>query len=232
MPDQEASTPFHFIGCFELQEILGRRATDAQQLLTGVEEAALECIYFHTHSYFLRGEHGSTLFSSDFAVWAASSLHDRVLGERLGLLDPFEFKDLESLRSAIVTTIDDHLKTLWNIPRVTQGEAFEFLRSHIIEVDMGIGANSLSEFRAVLSSIDRSALFFHICEAKVRKGRSSGDFVEWIASDTGLGLQVLADQVSAIQPLGLTLEEIRSRIVEVLDAWLAGPADHRAALST
>ena len=221
MSDRKAVTPFHFIGCLELREMLGRKAADIQQLMTVIEEAPLDSIYYHTHSYFLRHEYGPTLFPNDFATWAAVSVRDRVLCERLGLIDPFEFKDLESLRAQIVSTIDDHLKSLWNVPRLIHGEPFEFIRSHIIEVDLELSAGSLKEFRDQLSTVDRSALFNHICEAKIRKGRRSGDFITWIASDQGLSLPKLADRIGSIQPLGLTLEGIRARTLAVLDAWLA-----------
>jgi hypothetical protein len=221
MGDQKAATPFRFIGCLELREMLGRKAADVQQLMSVIEEAPLDSIYYHTHSYFLRYEYGPTLFPSDFATWAAVSVRDRVLSERLGLIDPFEFKDLESLRAQIVSTIDDHLKSLWNVPRLIHGEPFEFIRSHIIEVDLELSAGSLKEFRDQLSTVDRSALFNHICEAKIRKGRRSGDFITWIASNQGLSLPKLAEQVAAIQPLGLTLEGIRARILATLDACIA-----------
>lgn len=220
MGDRKANTPFLFASCIELREMLGRKAADAQQLLAVIEEVPLDSIYFHTHSFFLRQEHILSLFPNDFATWVTFSVRDRLLGERLGLLDPFEFRDLESLRAAIVTTIDDHLKTLWNIPRMIHGEPFEFIRSRIIEVDLETSAGSLKEFRDKLAVVDRGALFNHICEARMRKGRQTGDFVAWIESESGLGLRELAARVAAIQPLGLTLEGIRSRILAALDAWL------------
>jgi hypothetical protein len=221
MSDRRAATPFRFIGCMELREMLGRKASDAEQLMAGIEEAPLDSIYYHTHSYFLRHEQTPTVFANDFATWSMVSLGDRVLGERLGLLDPFEFKDLESVRNELVSNIDDHLKTLWNVPRAIRGQPFEFVRSRIIEVDLELTGGSLKEFRDLLASVDRGALFNHICEARMRKGRQTGDFVAWIESETGLGLPKLAAQVAEIQPLGLTLEGVRSRILSVLDAWLA-----------
>ena len=224
MADRKAVNPFHFVGCLELREMLGRRAADAQQLLAVIEEAPLDSIYYHTHSYFLRHEYAQTLFPSDFAMWAAASLRDRVLSERFGLIDPFGFRDLESLRLAIATTIDEHLKTLWNVPRLIQGDPFEFIRSHIIEVDLELMAGGLQAFRDQLATVDRSALFNHICEAKIRKGRRSNDFVAWIGSDAGLNLPALAQRVAAIQPVGLSLEGIRSRTLAVLDGWLHASA--------
>jgi hypothetical protein len=221
MSDRKAVTPFHFVGCVELREMMGRKAADVQQLMAAIEDVPLDSVYYHTHSYFLRQEQAPTLFSNDFATWVAVSVRDRALGEKLGLIDPFQFRDLESLRNGIVATIDDRLKSLWNVPRLIQGEPFEFIRSHIVEVDLELTAGSLKEFRDLLASVDRSALFNHICEARMRKGRRSGDFVAWITSENGLGLSALAEQVATIQPVGLTLEGIRTRTLAILDAWIA-----------
>ncbi|MFQ5991095.1 MAG: DUF5752 family protein [Nitrospiraceae bacterium] len=222
--DRKTSTPFHFLGCLELHEMVGRRVTDVQELMSAIEEVPLDSIYYHTHSYFLRHEHGPTLFPNDFATWAAVSVRDRLLSERLGLLDPFEFRDLESLRGELVGIIDDHLKSLWNVPRLIHGEPFEFIRSRIIEVELEVSATSLKEFRDLLATVDRGSVFNHICEARLRKGRRTGDFVGWIESENGLGLPQLAGQIAAIQPLGLTLEGIRSRMLAILDAWLSRPS--------
>jgi hypothetical protein len=41
-----------------------------------------------------------------------------VLGERLGVLDPYEFETLEDLREALISVMDDHLSTLSAVPRV------------------------------------------------------------------------------------------------------------------
>ena len=45
---------FHFKGCVEIKELLGKKAVDEQQLLDIVEEAPIDSIYYHMHSYFLR----------------------------------------------------------------------------------------------------------------------------------------------------------------------------------
>ena len=223
MNPRPSPAPFQFVGCVELREMLGRKAADVQQLMEGIEEVPADSIYYHTHSYFLRYEYGPTLFPNDFATWVAVSVRDRVLSERLGLIDPFEFRDVEALRAQIVSTIDDHLQSLWNVPRVMHGDPFEFVSSHIIEVDLELTARSLEEFRDHLATVDRSVLFNHICEAKIRKGRHSGDFILWIGSESGLNLPDLAAQVAAIQPMGLTLEGIRARTLEVLDRYIARP---------
>ena len=118
--------------------MLGRRAADVQELLDGLEEVPLDSIYFHTHSYFLRHPYISGPYPNDFANWAAIQLRDRVLGERLAVIDPFEVGDLEALRNELVTILDDHLSHVGSVPRVVYGELFFFMQSRILAVPAGI----------------------------------------------------------------------------------------------
>jgi len=204
----------------ELREILGKRAMDEARLLEIIEEAPADSIYYHTHSYYLRHPYSQGLFPNDFATWVALHEQDRVLGERLGVLDPFEFDDIERLRAGIVTIIADHLSHLGTIPRCTTGEPFEFVRSHVIEADLGLEAWTLREFRDALAGVEVGAVYNHVCEARLRKGRLSGDFVNWLSAENGLGLPALATQVEKVGRLGLSLEGMRARIVGLCDRTL------------
>jgi len=46
---------------------------------------------------------------NDFAVWSKLYLGDRVLAERLGILDPYEYSSLGELRGATLEVIDERL---------------------------------------------------------------------------------------------------------------------------
>ena len=52
-------TPFAFVGCIELREILGRRARDERELMEELEQVPAESIYYHTDSVFLRRASGA-----------------------------------------------------------------------------------------------------------------------------------------------------------------------------
>ena len=111
---------------------------------------------YHTHSFFLRHKYIAGPYPNDFATWAAIQVRDRVLGEKLGILDPYDFESLEALRTEIVNIIDEHLSQLQIIPRVVYGEPFHFMQSRIIEVPTGLEARTLTEFRKILATVDAS----------------------------------------------------------------------------
>ncbi len=223
MASKKAEHPFGFTGCWELREMLGRVARDEQQLLEIVEEVSLDSIYYHTHRFFLRHQFIAGPYPNDFATWAAIQVRDRVLGERLGILDPYEFENLEALRNEIVIIIEEHLSQLQIIPRVIYGEPFYFMQSRIIEVPTGLEARTLKEFRDILASVDASVVYYHTFEAIHRLGRRKGDFPFWIELE--LGLPELSQRLSKLDPYMSTLESIRSRILGLCDEFLKGGAE-------
>jgi hypothetical protein len=221
MIDRYANQPFRFSSCMELREVLGKRAMDEHRLLELIEEAPADCIYYHTHSYYLRHAYTQQLYSNDFATWLVLYAQDRVLGERLGVLDPFEFSDIEHLRDEIVTTMADHLNHSTAVSRCIVSEPFEFIRSHVIEIPLGLDARTLWEFRNALADVEVGAVYNHVCEARMRKKAPSADFAYWIASEEGLGLQELAMKVEQVGRLGLSLEGMRKKILHLCDEEIA-----------
>ena len=217
-----ATEPFHFIGCVELRQSLDQRATDERELLDRLEDVPAGSIFYHTHGYFLRHRPITTAYGNDFASWVASQVRDQVLAERLAVINPFEFATLEDLREELMSSVHDHLIRLSTVPRVEFGEAFYFQQSHIVEVSLGAGANTLAEFRAGLASVDASAIYFHMVEARARLGRRAGDFAEWIR--TSLGMPELADRIERIDTYMTSLERVRARVLALVDSALEGAA--------
>lgn len=214
----EARTPFTFVGCHELRESLGRRAHDERELIEGLEQVPAGSVFHHIFGSFLRHRFAVGPYANDFASWAATQVRDRVLGERLAVIDPFECRDLEHLREELIAIIDDHLSRLPVVPRVVYGDPFCFVQSHTIEVATAQQARTLAEFRNCLAEVDVSAVYYHMVETRVRLGRPSGDFAEWLRDS--LGRSDLAGQVERIDVYFLTLERVRARILSLLDAAL------------
>jgi len=213
-----AAPPFQFIGCVELRQALDHRARDERELLDRLEDVPSGSIFYHTHGYFLRHRPITTAYGNDFAAWVAVQVRDQALSERLAVVNPFEFASLETLREELVTVVHDHLRRLRAVPRVESGEAFHFQQSYIVEVELGPPATTLTEFRDGLATVDASAIYFHMVEARARLGRRSGDFAEWIRAS--LGLTELAERIERIDSYMTSLERVRARVLSLVDAEL------------
>jgi hypothetical protein len=219
MMEPTADSPFTFIGCSELRESLGQQADDEKELAEMLEDVPLDSVHFHTHSYFLRHRFIERVYPNDFAQWVVTQVGDHILGEKLAVVDPFDYPNLEDLREEIISIIDDHLSRTPIVPRVVFGRPFYFHRSRILEVPMGVEARTLNEFRRAVSEIDVSAIYFHMFEAHFRLQREESDFSAWIRA--GLGLPDLADRIRAINPYLGSLERLRSSLLTACDGSVA-----------
>lgn len=216
----DTTTPvFRFIACSELREILGKEAEDEKRLVELIEEVPIDAIYFHTHSYFLRHSYVDRVYPNDFAQWVAMEVRDHVLAERLAVVDPFAFTNLEALREELISIIDDHLSRTSIVPRVIFGAPFHFNQSRILEVPTGLEATSLRTFHHALTEVEVSAIYFHVFEARHRLARSENDFSAWVRQS--LGMPELAEKLQAINPYLGSLERLRSALITACDGALA-----------
>ena len=218
-----AETTFRFIGCSEIQEILGKQAEDERQLAELLEEVPLDSVYYHMHSFFLRSRFIERTYPNDFAQWVGEQVRDHLLAERLCVVDPFDFPSLEALREELISIIDDHLAGLSTVPRVSFGTPFYFNRSRILEVPTGLEVKTLREFHDAIAEVDVSALYYHVFEAHLRLHRDENDFSAWIRGS--LKLPDLADRIKSMNPYLGSLERLRSSLLTMCGSYLekSGP---------
>lgn len=219
MTTDGTDSAFRFLGCSEIQEILGKQAEDERTLAELLEEVPLDSIYFHTHSFFLRHRFIERNYPNDFAEWVGEQVRDHVLAERLSVVDPFEYSSLEALREDLVSLIDDHLSGLATVPRAGFGTPFYFSRSRILEIPTGWESRTLREFRTAIAEVDVSVIYFHVFESHLRLQREENDFSAWIRN--GLQLPELADRMRALNPYLGSLERLRSNLLTMCDEQLA-----------
>src|SRR2546422_1067862 len=100
----------------------------------------------------------------------------------VGCVELRQTLDMHALdeRELIVTSLQDHLRARGGALRVEFDRAFHFQRSHLVEVELGLAATTLAEFRAGLAAADATAIYLHAVEARARGGRRAGDFAEWL----------------------------------------------------
>ncbi len=212
-----ASTPFRFVGCIELKEMLGIKSRDEEDLMEKIEDVPLDSIYYHVYGYLLRHQYLLGPYPNDFASWVALEVRDDLLAEKLALMDPLEYDDLENLRGRIIEVIGEHLNHTLIIPRAVNGHPFFFMKSRMIEVPTGIEVKTLQEFRDALQVVDSSVIFNH-CFAATRSLTNRLDFLAWIEKE--LGFKDLCYDLKRINFYMISLENIRERILKLCDACL------------
>ncbi len=208
------AVPFHFYECVALLRLTGKRAADIIEFLEIIKGISTESIFHHMHQYFLKPLIQTPTYPSDFAVWAAEGLEEKGLAERLANLNPYAFINIEDVRKEIIRIIETHLKEYPPPRPVLPGNEFFFNESVTLVIPTELKAENLEEFLSALSLVDRSSIYFHFYEARLRLGREWGDFTCWL--EEGLGRRDLADKIKTLDPYMYPTEVLREKIINIV----------------
>lgn len=217
MSDQiRAIEPFTFYTRLTLSELTGLRALNLKQLVEIIAQVPDSCIYHHTHRFLQQHQYLSPEPPNDFAYWVSGSLAEKELGEQLASIDTVQFCSISELRDKFVETINKYLdkKPDAGLRFTNPEEAFYFIKSISFVIPTQYVAHDLPEFAEALKNAAIDSLYFHIFEARLRLGKETNDFSNWLS--TSLGEARLAREISRLDPYTYTLEELRAKVIKIV----------------
>ena len=212
----KAKEPFKFYTSFHLSELTGLRAATLSQLAGLLKEVSGSCIYHHTHRFLQQHQYLSPEPPNDFAYWVSEVLGEDELGEKLSSIDTIHFSTIRSLREKIIETIEGYLRDnpFAKLRFAGQGEEFHFIKSVSFVLPADYAAYDLREFQEIVSRITIDSIYFHIFESRLRLEKGANDFSNWI--ENSLGNKKLADEILRLDPYTHTLEELRKKIITLI----------------
>jgi len=178
------------------------------------------CIYHHTHRFLQQHQYLSPEPPNDFAYWVTDILGEDELGEKLVSIDTMRYSTIRDLREKIALTIEDYLRDspFAKLKFARSGEEFHFIKSVSFILPTDYIVYDLKEFTGVLRKITLDSIYFHIFEARLRLEKPTNDFSFWI--ENSLGNKELADKISAFDPYTCTLEDLRNKIIQIVERKL------------
>ncbi|MFP5212241.1 MAG: DUF5752 family protein [Acidobacteriota bacterium] len=209
--------------CVLIAIATGERAQTLRELRDRLHDAHSGCVYYHFWGGLLYTRFDDPEFQNDFSSWAYRALGDLPLAERLGIIDPTAYTDMEELRREVIDVIEERLEES-ELIAVKRAEAeFHFIRSNIIVLDSGIRAQSPEEMGRFIDRLPVSSIFYHFIDARRRlphMDRARNDFSLWLET-LGGKYTALADDLSTIDPYFVSLTELRTRIAAAFKEHLA-----------
>lgn len=162
-------------------------------------------------------------FYNDFSHWAHYQLHDDVLAERIALIDPFEYVDLEKLRSDIVDVIENRLDEQDGSTLCSYADSFYFIRSKIVVFNTPYKMEHPRDLVKTIPLISRSSIFYHFIDARRREIISLDDFSSWL-----YGYQEefapLIERLKQIDPYFIPLANLQQKLSSTITEYFLG--DH------
>jgi hypothetical protein len=195
----------------------GVRAQNLKELLAILQKIPAESIEHHFWGRLLQPQFDEPEYNNDFASWAYRGLHDKQLAERLSMVIPTDFEDLECLRQDLVEVIEERLEETEMVPWARADQQFYFLQSQIVVFDSGLRFDKPADIVAYLPSLSTGSVYYHFIDARNRTDQRCDDFSAWL---DGLGeeYEPLRNRLCGVDPYFSSLNEIR-QIVTDLFQW-------------
>jgi hypothetical protein len=219
LADQPALSPFWFRECFIMSSPLGLKAVNLRELLQALQEVDDAVILYHLFQSRLAISQPEVEYPNDFALWAANSLQDAKLAEKLSSFDPFDYENLGEVRQAIIDLLEEYLWDLPYVPWARPGLELHFCEASTVVMRSDICAHTLREFCDSLSQVGLDSVYYHFFEARLRlEEKGVDDFSYWI--ETNFDLPDLVAAIRGIDSYFYNLKEIRSALLGLIKHYL------------
>jgi hypothetical protein len=210
---QESKETFRFYTSSILVEITGKKAHHLKEFVKILKEIDETSIFYHVHHALREYSFAPGQYSNDFARWVAEDLEEGALAERLASINVRDFTDLNSLRNKLVEIVEDHLSSTIEIRKAPPGREFYFLRSTEIISPTPYEVTTLEEFTRALDRVGMRSIYFHFFDARLRLGRKTNDFSNWIHYT--LGEEEKARKIDSLDPYFITMDQLKYRIIAI-----------------
>lgn len=216
--------PFTVKDCTLITRMAGiGTAMNLRELQERVSIAPIECLFHHFCETVLRPTFDDPEYHNDFAVWAARHLRDRVLAERLAILNPYKESDFEELRRQLIDIFEERLAEVPYIPWVPRGHDFQFMRAVTVVFSTGVELHSAEDFVKQLPQMSLSSIYYHFVEARRRRDDGRDDFSGWLADHNG-SAQALIEALGNVDFYFFSLTELKRILIEAVSSIVPEPS--------
>jgi Family of unknown function (DUF5752) len=220
-PDSQNEThPFFVKDCALIALATGLKAQNLKELRDQLQRVDSSSLYYHFWGGLLHAGFEEREYGNDFAEWVRHSLHDAVLAERLSVIDPSDFDNLELMRQSLIDIIEERLDESEVLTWVPVDRQYQFIRSQIVVFNTECSARTPERLADIIPKLSASSVFYHFIDARQRLPDGGDDFRAWL-SVWGERYADLRGQLTAIDPYFTTLYELRNHVASAFAA-LAG----------
>lgn len=224
MSANAAIEPFVVKDCALLTIATGKRARSLKEMTDHLLTIHQGSIYHHFWAGLLRPAFIDPEYKNDFAEWAHDALQDDILAERLSIINPAAFADLESLRQGLLEIMEQRMDEIETVTWTKLDMQFHFVRSQIIVFDTRTTIEGPEHLMEVLPKFSVGSIFYHFIDARRRSPEMMDDFRSWLRS-YGDDYVALCSLLASADPYFGSLAELRTQLTNLFaDYFRSVPA--------
>jgi len=215
----ETVDPFCIMDCSLVRYATGRVCSNLRELLEAIRVVPDAVLEHHMMRCALENHFELHEFPNDLARWCWTSLGDNVLGEQMGLVDPYRQPETVTLRAVLINLMEERLWGLERVPWCRPGLELHLVGSRLIAYGTGEQVDTPAALLEAVERMSLRSLFFHVHDARRRTAGQLDDFSLWLekcGADASL-----VTSVRGIDFHFLNLSQLRQALVEAFRHYIA-----------
>ena len=213
-----SSEPFIVFDCSLVRRAAGRWCCNLRELRDAIQTASEAALEHHLMHCVLEDHFDLYEFPNDLARWCWSGLGDQILGEQLGLIDPYQQTAIAAVRESVLNAIDERLWGLERVPWCRPGLELHLIESRLVTYDTGERILTPAALAEAIERMSVRSLYYHVHEARRRSQGQTDDFSRWLQLK-GVQPDVVA-RFRAIDFYFLNLAQLRQELLQVFRQYL------------
>lgn len=216
MADADASqVPFYVKDCALATIAMGSKAQTLGELRDRIKTISAESIYYHFWRQSIEASLVPGAYHNDFSNWAHYQLHDDILAERLSLMDPSEYVNLEQLREDMIEVIENRLDEQDGTGLQPSAQAFHFIKSKIVVFNTSFRMDHPKDLVKTLPILSSSSIFYHFIDARRRDSGQLDDFSLWLRGYSQEFLSLM-QRLKSVDPYFIPLKQLQERLILIV----------------
>jgi|GEM_PF-514708 len=168
-------------------------------------------IFYHMYINIFNYHNLPTFYTNSISFWFYKNGY-LLLAEKISIIDPLDYYDLDDLRNALVQTLEKNYdKDLDKKEKLTP---FYFIKAEREIIDCERIANTLDQFIEGIKKSSINSLFYHLITSRIENKTLVNDYSSWLLS---IGEAKKAEKINKLDLYIMNLYEVKKEIIKILE---------------
>jgi hypothetical protein len=204
------NNPFIFKSELWIPKYTGIKVYSINEFIKALKEVDKFSIFYHMYINIFNYHNLPTFYTNSISYWFFKNGY-LLLAEKLSIIDPLDYFDLEELRIALINILEKNYDKNWDRK---EKYPFYFITAEREIIECERAAHNLDEFIEGIKKSSINSLFYHLITSRIENKTIINDYSAWLYS---IGEAKKAEKINKLDPYTLTLYEIKEEIIKILE---------------
>jgi len=203
--------PFVFKAELWIPQYTGIKVTSVRDFIQTLKIIDKYSIFYHMYVNIFNYHNLPVYYTNSFAHWFYKNNY-LLLAEKISIIDPLDYYDLEELRKDLVQTLESNYNQIIDKHDL---QPFYFIKADRCILECDRKATNLEEFIEGIKASSINSLFYHLVTSKIQNRTSVNDYTAWLIS---IGEAKKAEAINKLDLYAMNLYEIKKEIIKILES--------------